>query len=455
MILTFLEIQKQMLEKIFPEKIKKQPELKKIIANINWLFLDKFIQMAVALFVSVWIVRYLGPEKYGALSYAIAFVYLFSFISKLGLDNIVIREIIKNPLKKDEIMGSAFFLKLIGGIFAFFLSVLAIYFLRSGDGISLKIVAILALGFIFQSSDVIDYWFQSRVESKFAVFARNISSVVSSLIKIFLIITKAPLIFFAGAILLETILNSIGLISLYIFKKESVLKWKIKLFKAKELLRDSWPLILSSVAVIIYMKIDQIMIGTMVGNEALGNYSAAVNLCETWYFIPIVVVNSVFPAIIYTKRDNEKLYLKRLQVLYGFLLWVAVLIAIPVSYFSKEIINFLYGSQYVQAGNILSIYIWAAAFSFLGVSSGSYLIAENLTKISFLRTVIGAVFNVALNFLFIPKYGIVGSAVATFVSFFIAVFSVGLFKKSRQDFKMILNSFNLIKVAKLLYYEIF
>jgi O-antigen/teichoic acid export membrane protein len=443
-----------MLKK-FLEKIKKQPELKRIIANINWLFLDKVIQMAIALFVSVWIIRYLGPEKYGVLSYAIAFVYLFSFISKLGLDSIVIREIVKNPLKKEEILGTAFFLKFVGGIVAFILSTAAIYFFKSGDNFSLRIVAVLALGFIFQSSDVIDYWFQSRVESKFIVFVRNISSVVSSLIKIFLIVAKASLFFFAGAILLESVVSSIGLIFLYVSKKENIFKWKIKLFKAKELLKDSWPLILSSVAVIIYMKIDQIMIGNMIGNKALGNYSAAVNLCEAWYFIPIIVVNSVFPAIICTKINNKDLYIKRIQMLYDFLLWAAILIAIPVSIFSGKIINFLYGFQYSQAGSILAIYIWAASFSFLGVASGSYLIAENLTKISFLRTVIGAIFNVTLNFLFIPKYGIVGSAAATFISFFVAVFSVGLFKASRKDFKMILNSFNIIRIIKFLAYEIF
>lgn len=437
------------------KKIKKQPELKKILININWLFWDKIIQMAVALFVSVWIVRYLGPEQYGILSYAIAFVYLFSFISKLGLDSIVIREIIKNPLKKEEVMGTAFFLKLVGGILAFVFSTSAIYLLRPEDGLSLKIVAVLALGFIFQSSDVIDYWFQSRVESKFVVFSRNISSIISSLAKVFLIITNASLFFFAIAILLESVINSIGLIVLYIAKKEKILKLKIKLQKAKTLLMDSWPLILSSVAVIIYMKIDQIMIGSMVGNKSLGNYSAAVNLCEVWYFIPIIIVSSVFPAIIYTKKDNENLYLKRIQLLYDFLVWVAILIAIPVSIFSQEIINFLYGSQYFQAGSILTVYVWAAVFSFLGVASGSYLIAENLTRISFWRTVIGAICNVVLNFLFIPKYGIVGSAVATFISFFIAVFSVGLFKESRKDFIMILDSFNIIRIIKSLVYEIF
>jgi PST family polysaccharide transporter len=440
---------KILVPKFLWEKIEENPELKKILANINWLFFDKAVQMTVAFFVGVWVIRYLGPEKYGILSYAIAFVGLFGFIAKLGMDEIAVREFVKKPEKKEEILGTLLLLRLAAGFVAFICSLVAIFFVKQGDTLIFWVTFIIALGFIFQVSDVIDFWFQSQIKSKYTAYVRSSVSILLGLIKILLILAKASLIVFAWIILLESMLILIGFIVVFLRNKERIFPLRSNFFIAKEILSDSWPLILAGVAVSIYMKIDQVMIGNMLDNKSLGIYSAAVSLSEMWYFFPAIIVVSVFPAILYAKKISRELYMERLQMLYDAMVWVAIVIAMLITFFSKNIITLLYGKEYIQSAAVLSIYVWAGIFVFMGVVSGKYWVAEKLTKISLYLTSFGAVTNVLLNLWLIPALGIIGAAIATLVSYFLAgtIFII-LFSEARVIFKMQLKTLNIFRILK-------
>jgi O-antigen/teichoic acid export membrane protein len=188
----------------------------------------------------------------------------------------------------------------------------------------------------------------------------------------------------------------------------------------------------------------------MLDVKEVGYYAAAVRLSESWYFIPVAISNALFPAIVNAKNISRELYLTRLQKLYDVLAWIAIGISIPVSFFSSDIINLLYGSKYLSSAPILTIYIWAGAAVFLGVASSQYLVAENLTKISFMRTSLGMITNVILNIILIPLYGIIGSAVATLISYSIAVFSIALFKQSRKQFFMMTKALLFLDLLKYL-----
>ena len=434
--------------KVIWVKIEKNPELKKILANINWLFFDKAIQMLVAFFVGVWVIRYLGPERYGMLSYAVALVAFFGVIAKLGMDSIVIREFVKQPEKKEEIFGTTIVLKFFAGIVAFTLSLITVFFIKSGDTLIFWLTFIIALGFIFQISDVFDFWFQSQVKSRYPVYVRNVVNIVSGVIKIVLILMGASLVAFAWVLFFSSAMTFFGMVAVFIYSNKKIPKLRINWRIGKEILCDSWPLILSGIAVTIYMKIDQIMIGNMLGNKQLGVYSAAVSLSEMWYFVPVAIAGSVFPAIIYSKKISEKLYLKRLQMLYDFMAWSSVAFAIPISIFSRSIVSFLYGSQYSLAAPVLAIYVWAGIAVSLGVANSRFLIAENLTKISFYTTTIGAITNIIMNLILIPTYGIMGSAIATLISYFVAVLSVGFFSRTRINILMFIKTLNLYRIYK-------
>ena len=436
------------IPKFLWEKIEENPELKKILANINWLFFDRAINMAVAFLVGVWVIRYLGPERYGILSYAAAFVALFGFIAKLGMDGIAVREFVKNPEKKEEIFGTLFFLRLLAGALAFACSIVAIFFVRNGDTLIFWLTFVIALGFIFQVSDVFDFWFQSQVASKYTVYIRSGVSLASGLVKITLILIHASLIAFASVMLFESVLTLLGFMFIFLKKKEKISLAKIDLSIGKQILSDSWPLILASVAVSVYMKIDQVMIGNMLGNKSVGIYSAAVSLSEMWYFFPLIVTTSVFPAILHAKKISKELYLNRIQMLYDGMVWVSIIIALVVTFFSKGIINLLFGEEYIQSASVLSIYVWAGTAVFLGVASGNFLLTENLTKISLVRSLGGGIVNILLNLYWIPKYGIIGSAWATVISYSISTMLIVFSKEARINVTLFFRTFNFIRIYK-------
>jgi O-antigen/teichoic acid export membrane protein len=369
----------------------------------------------------------------------LSFTWLFVSISTLGLEAISVREIVKFPQKKDDIVGTVFTLRLLGGITAIFL--IALTLLISGEEVLTSVLILIASSaFIFQSFSAIEYYFRALVNAKYNAYALSTSVIFSSALKIILILIEAPLTYFIVAFTFEYFVLAIGLIAVYKIKGQKIINWKYSKQLSMNLLKDSWPLALSGIVVMIYMKIDQVMIKHMIGEEAVGFYAAAVRICEAWYFIPVTLCNSIFPAIVNAKNINEEFYNNRLQKLYDLLAWLAIGIAVPVTFFSGKIIFVLFGSEFSPASPVLTIYIWAGVAVFLGVASGQYLINENLTKLTFLRTSVGMVLNVILNFVLIPIYGIIGSAVATLISYSVVTFVLAYHSRFYKQFNMMLKS---------------
>lgn len=409
-----------MLDKLALASQNLSPGLRKIISNTGWLFADRILRLGVGLSIGVWIARYLGPGQFGLYNYALAFVALFSAIATLGLDGIVVREIVRDPSCKDEVLGTAFVLKLISGSGTLLLTIGAITLLNPDDYLTRWLVGITAAGTIFQAFDTIDFWFRSQVQSKYTVYARNTAFVFITFIKVVLIQVQAPLLAFAYAGLLEVVLGAMGLTIVYRMNRFFFNKWRVSFLRAKELLKDSWPLILSGVMIMIYMRVDQIMLGEMVGNQAVGIYSAAVRLAEAWYFVPAAIVLSVFPSIVEAKKINEALFYSRLQRLYSLMALLSYLVAVPATFLSNWLIQVLYGPEYSEAGSMLAILIWSGLFTSLGVARSSFLTTMNWTKLHFMTVSIGCIINVALNLILIPIYEGMGAVIATCFSYWFA-----------------------------------
>ena len=428
-------------------RIAHRPNLLKIVDNIGWLFFDKILRMGAGLIVGVWIARYLGPEQFGLLSFATAFVGLFGAIAGLGLQGIVVRDIVRDPSCVEETLGTAAVLQFIGGLLAYGLILGSIFWLRPDDALAKALVAILGSMMLFKVSEVVVYWFESQVLSKYTVWVQNSSFLVFSAIKIGLILNKAPLIAFAWATMAEALVVALLLGAMLGLRGPQLHHLRITLERAKSLLKDSWPLMLSGIAVAIYMKIDQIMLGQMVGDEAVGIYSAAVRISEVWYFIPMMIVASVFPAILEAKNRSEAQYYQRLQHLYDLMVWLSVGVALPMTFLSTPIVTLLFGEAFAASGSVLAIHIWAAVFVFLGVASSKWFLAENRQILSFQRAALGMVVNVILNFLLIPDFGAVGAALATVISYMMAGFFADLMQKeTRKMFLMKVSALNLISI---------
>ena len=385
---------------------------RRYFANTSWLMGHRVLSMVAALFVGVYVARFLGPENFGLLSYARSFVGLFTALATLGLDNILVRELVKTPERREELVGTAFWLKAGGAILIWICIAAAIPF-TDNDTKTNILIAIIAFAVIFQAFNVIDFNYQAEVKSKYVVYARLVSLVVSSITKFIFVWISASLVWFACVFLLDAVVLAGGLTAIYLRNTGKVWYWKWRWRTARLLIKDSWPLILSGIVISIYMKIDQVMIKAMLDAKHVGHYAAAIRLSEAWYFIPMAITSSVFPAIINAKKQSEQLYYQRLQKLYDLMVWIAVAIALPTTFLAPWVIKVLYGEAFLPAAGVLKIHIWAGVFVFLGVACTKWFIVENYLNKNFFRTFIGMVTNVVLNLMLIPLYGIYGAAIAT------------------------------------------
>lgn len=426
-------------------RISHRPNLVKIVDNVGWLFLDKIVRLGLGLFVGVWLARYLGPEQFGLIGYATALVGLFGVLATLGLGSIVVRDLVRDPENAYVTLGTAAALQLIGGLVAFALAALAVQFLRPDDALARMAVVILGSALVFRASMTANFWFEAQVLSKYTVWINNAVFLVLAAVKITLILLGAPLLAFVWVMFAESAIVALGMIVIFAARGVDLRKLRVRLDRGVAMLRDAWPLMFAGIAIAVYMKIDMIMLGQMRGDEAVGIYSAAVRISEVWYFIPMAIVASVFPAILEAKRKSEALYYQRLQQLYDLMVIMAVAVAIPMTFLSGWVVTLLFGAAYAEAGPVLAVHIWASVFVFLGVASGKWFIAENRQMLSLQRTTLGAIANVALNLVLIPKFGAIGAAWATVIAYSIAAFLFDVVQiETRRMFAMKLMSFNVV-----------
>ena len=433
--------------------LKQHPSIRKYFSNTSWLLGERILRMGVSLFVGIYIVRYLGPEKYGLLSYTMSFVWLFSAFLDLGHREIIVRELVLYPEQRNVILGSAILLRLSGAVFLVSGVAVGLQLVDNDEQTSLMIV-IIALGMAFQSWELIDYYFQSQVQSKYTAWAQTVQLIVASLIKIYLIIWQAPLIYFAAIFSLEYVITAALFLLIYKWKVGSFPIRNCNLKYAKQILKNSFPLLLTSMAILIYMKIDQVMLKELVDTETVGTYAAAVKLCEVWYHIPVIIAVSLYPAIIGVKDKDPALYHAQLQKLYTLLVWVAIALAIPITFMADWIIYIFYGNEYIESAIILKIYVWAGIFVSMSLANNKWMVIENFQNYILLTTILGMSSNIICNVILIPSYGAPGAAVATLISYGIGSYlSLFFFPKVRKGFWLATKSINPYSVFTFSYHS--
>jgi len=427
--------------------LRKQSNFRKYFANTSWILGERILRMGVSLFVGIYVARYLGPERFGLLSYASSFVGIFVALATFGLDEVVVRELVKTPEQREKILGTSFLLKLVGTLLMWAAILVAIPFTENDFQTNILII-IIAFGVLFQAFNVIDLSFQADVKSKYVVHAQFVQLIISSIVKIILVFNEAPLIWFASVFFLDAIVLALGLVFTYLHNSNKIFSWKWSYETSKNLLHDSWPLIFAGIVVSVYMKIDQLMIKEMLGAKEVGLYAAAVKLSEAWYFIPMAIASSLYPAIINARVFQKEVYYQKIQNLFDLMVWIAVSIALPTTFLSTLVVEFLYGKEYLGSSSVLIIHIWTGVFVFLGVASSKYLLAENFIKKTFYRTFIGALLNIIMNYYLIRIIGIEGAAISTLVSHFFAAYLYDFFDKD-------LRNMFIYKTKSLLFYRLY
>ena len=417
--------------------LRRRPILAKVVKNFGWQSFDKLFRMGVGVFVSVLITRYLGPDRFGIFSYALAFAGMFTTVAGLGLDRIIIREISKDISRKDVILGTTFWMRLAGGLGTFVVIMAAIGVLKGHDKLVMLLTTIFAFALIFGAVDVVDFYFQAQIRSKYPVLARNTAFILSSILKVGLVFASASLLSLTLATAAESVLAAAALALVYRWTGNSLRSWKADFGLARTLLAESWPLIISGFAVLIYMRIDQVMLGSMLDHRAVGIYAAAVKLSEIWYFIPLGISSSVFPVLVGYFKSSRAMFFSKFQNVFNVMASLSIGLALVMTFISHRLVVALYGPEFGQAGPVLAIHIWAGVFVFLGMAASIWTMINGYQKFALWAAVAGAVIKVGLNLLVIPRYGIVGAAVTMVISQGVAAYLVyATSSKTRKIFGM-------------------
>ena len=423
--------------------MRKSEGFQKYLKNTSWLFIERVVRLGVVLAVGIYLARYLGPAEFGKLSYATGFVGLFFAFASMGLDEIVVRDLVRHPEKRDEILGTAWMLKFFGTIILFALVALT-GFLKGMQETMFWLVVIIGAAEVLKVFSMTDFYFQAQVKAKRSMQVQMAQVLIGAAAKVVLILLNAKLIWFASVYAFEGVVTSIGYLIAY--KKEGlrIRAWNTNWKLMGTLLRESWPLIIYGIALMVQAKIDQVMIGDMLAvrkgetyaNQQVGQYSVALRMIEALGFLPVIIQKSLAPAVTSAKERDQKLYEERLLNQYRLMFLVFLITAVPLALIAEPMITLLYGVEFALAGSLLAIFAIRLLFTNMGMAKASFIANESLFKYSLVTAVLGAVVNIVTNYLFIPTLEAKGAVLATVVSFTVSIFLVDLFyKETRPNFK--------------------
>jgi len=389
--------------------------------SASWLLSEKFLAIFLNVFITLALARHLLPEGFGALNYVTSLVSLISPLLALGLNSIVTRELLQRPKHNHQIMGSALALRALSAIFVCPVAIwVGSVYLAEGQSI---LFAVLMLASMSNSTQVVEFWLQAHVANRFASIIRLTSLSLFSITRLVAIELNATLEIFVYLAALEMIFLSVLYLLLYHRLSGGLSKLRASGLESKRLLMDSRWLLISGVAAVIYLKVDQVMLGLMIDDRAVGIYAAASRLSEVWYFIPTAIVVSFFPKLIKQREASPASYGLQLQKINDFLLFVGISVALIVTLLSGEMV-LLFGEAYLASVSVLVVHIWGGLFVFMRALLSKWLIAENLLKLSMFSQILGALINIVLNITLIPDYGPVGAAYATVISHIVAGYLV-------------------------------
>jgi len=413
-----MRLAKPVLTNIF-----KSQEVIRYVRNSVWMLAEYLLKIVSAIFVGIYVARHLGPEQFGILSYALAIASIFMAVGRLGMESVLVRDLARHPDGRLAYMGTAFFLMIAATIVS--LIVMSVLVLLLESDLSSRIyIWIISAGAIFQALAVIDYGFQAQVSAKYSSVAKSVALGLTSMIKLAMVWYEAELVCFAIAYALDHAAIGVFLVLVNYKKGDMRFVGRFETMLVKPLLKSAWPMVLSAVSAILYMRIDQLMIRNMLDLHQLGLYAAAVKIYEGWILIPYVISISLLPAIVRLKAKSIARYEKNMAMLFSLMFWSSACVALIATLLGDQVIALTFGPKYLGSGDILGVVMWAAAFASLGSITARYLTVEGMEKKIAIRTFMGLAINVLLNLLLIPSYGIKGAAIATLITMFISNFAI-------------------------------
>lgn len=382
-----------------------------VVRNVQWLFLEKVLRMALGVVVGAWVARYLGPERFGVLAYVTAYVAIFQAVCQLGLDSIVVRDVVQTPDRAAAVLGTTLRLRIVVSVVGFGTALMLMAWLRPGDRESLLLTAVVAGGLLFQVADTVDLWFQSQLQSRLSVAAKVAAFGFGNGARVVAILAGAGLPAFGMLLLLEAGLGALALAMIY-RKLRTRGRWSWDLGIASSMMRDAWPLLLAALAVLLYMRLDQILLRELVGERDLGLYAAAQQLSVVWYFIPMIVCSSAAPGLARLHAQSRTDYLVALRGLFSFCWALSLAVTLVIVAGADLFVGLLFGPDYADAAAVLRWHAMALVPVSLGIAQSLWITHERRTTLALYRTALGFAVSLCLNLILIPRYGAEGSAIA-------------------------------------------
>lgn len=409
--------------------------------NTFWIIFGHIYQIAINLVVSILSVRYLGPSNYGLINYAASFSSLFTAFCTLGIDEVMVNELITKPQKQGKLIGTAIVLRICSSVFSVITICLIVYALNPGETLTFWVTLLYSFGLVLQSLEVIKYFYQQRLMSKVTSLLTMIARTIVAVYKILLLVMSKNVLWFAASNIVDHGVFGILLALCYCKHKEPGQGLRCENSLASELLKKSHHFILSGLMVALYGQMDKIMLKHLMDEAQVGFYSVATTVNNYWPFILTAIIESARPVIIELFGKDQELFKKRLTQLYSAVIGISVIAAVGISVFAKPIILLLYGDGYMSSVDALRIVTWSTAFSYLGVARSLWVVPNGQQHFEKYLAAIGAVCNATLNYLMIPVWGICGAAIATLITQIVTNFFCGVFfRPLRENMQLMLKA---------------
>ena len=395
------------------EKIKKLLK-NKLVHNAGWLIGGKIANKLLAFLVGLLTARYLGPGNYGLINYATAYTTFFASLCTLGINSIIVKNFVDHPEETGETIGTTLVLRTISSILSVIMIVGIVSMIDRNEPVTIVVAALCSLGLIFQVFDTLNYWFQSRLQSKYSALATLVAYIAVSAYKLVLLVTGKSVEWFAVSTSVDYVVVAVFL--LFAYKKQGGPKFSCSKRKAKELLRSSSSFIVSGLMVSIYASTDKLMLKQMLDETSVGHYSLASSVSVMWTFVLSAIIDSAFPSIMKLHNENREKYILRNKQLYAIVFYAAVFASGAICIAADPLIRILYGEAYMPSSAALKIVVWYTAFSYLGIARNAWIVCEEKQKYLKYIYIGSALLNVFLNALLIPNWGICGAAAASLIT---------------------------------------
>lgn len=380
--------------------------------------------------------RYLGPQNYGVINYAASITSFLIPLMQLGLRSTLVKELLTCPEREGETLGTAIFLNVISsvmciiGVAAFTISA------NSNDTLTIVVTILYSISLIFQAIEMMQYWFQAKLLSKYTSLIMLGAYITVSIYKIYLLITKKNICWFAVSQAIDYAVISCLLLVVYKLLGGQRLSFSLK--RGRDMLAKSRFYIISGMMVTIFAQTDKIMLKFMIGNAAVGHYSAAVSCAGITSFVYAAIIDTFRPVILELKNKNYKEYCEKISLLSSVIFYMSLLQCIGMTLLSDLIVGVLYGSAYSAASGILKILVWYTTFSYMGPIRNVWILAEEKHRCLWIINLTGAVGNIILNFVFIPWMGTKGAAIASLITQILTNFLLGFVIKTISGFNVLM-----------------